>query len=255
MSTTIDSYVALGDSFTEGLNDQGPDGGYAGWADRLARLLAQRHEPHTFRYANLAVRGRLLHQIVAEQVPQIRHDQPDLVTLCGGGNDLLRPGGDPDELAERFEAAVVELRENAGTVLIFTGFDTRTMPILRHLRGKVATYNSHLRAIADRNDCVVADLWALRTLQERSAWSEDRLHLSPEGHQRVALLAARALGLADVEDPAAPLAPNRQWHLSRERAEDLRWARAYLAPWIGRRMRGESSGDQLTAKRPELLPL
>jgi lysophospholipase L1-like esterase len=33
-------YVALGDSFTEGLDDLGPDGAYRGWADRLAEALA-----------------------------------------------------------------------------------------------------------------------------------------------------------------------------------------------------------------------
>lgn len=177
----ISSYVALGDSFTEGLNDPRPDGGFAGWADRLAALLADRRPEGEFRYANLAVRGRLLDQVVTEQVPQVRRIQPDLVTFCAGGNDILRPGSDPDEVAERFEQAVVQLRESAGTVLICTGFDTRGVPVLKHLRGKIATYNVHLRAIADRNDCAVADLWSLRPLQGRPAWSEDRLHLSPRG--------------------------------------------------------------------------
>lgn len=175
----FNSYVALGDSFTEGLNDPSPDGTFAGWADRLAWMLAAGRPEGEFRYANLAVRGRLLDQIVAEQVPQVQRIQPDLVTFVAGGNDILRPGSDPDLVAERFEAAVVRLRESAGTVLISTGFDTRGMTVLKHLRGKIATYNVHLRAIADRNDCAVADLWSLRTLQSRQAWSEDRLHLSP----------------------------------------------------------------------------
>ena len=57
------SFVAVGDSFTEGLDDPGPQGGYRGWADRLAEHLAASGGP--LRYANLAVRGRLLRQIVA----------------------------------------------------------------------------------------------------------------------------------------------------------------------------------------------
>ncbi|WP_329571433.1 SGNH/GDSL hydrolase family protein [Kitasatospora sp. NBC_01266] len=251
----ISSYVALGDSFTEGLNDPRPDGGFAGWADRLAALLADRRPEGEFRYANLAVRGRLLDQVVTEQVPQVRRIQPDLVTFCAGGNDILRPGSDPDEVAERFEQAVVQLRESAGTVLICTGFDTRGVPVLKHLRGKIATYNVHLRAIADRNDCAVADLWSLRPLQGRPAWSEDRLHLSPEGHQRVALLAARALGLPTEEDPAAPWPAEHQHTPAEQRRENLQWAKEYLLPWVGRRLRGESSGDHVEAKRPDLLPL
>ncbi|MFI9271047.1 SGNH/GDSL hydrolase family protein [Kitasatospora sp. NPDC052896] len=254
-SDLITSYVALGDSFTEGLNDPNPDGTFGGWADRLAGMLAEGQHEGTFRYANLAVRGRLLDQIVSEQVPQVRRIAPDLVTFCAGGNDILRPGSDPDEVAERFEAAVVELRGAAGRVLICTGFDTRDVPVLRHLRGKIATYNVHLRAIADRNDCAVADLWSLRTLRSRPAWSEDRLHLSAEGHQRVALLAARALGLPTSDDPAAPWPDEAAHTPAEQRRENLAWARDYLLPWVGRRLRGESSGDNVEAKRPELLPL
>ncbi|OKJ15630.1 SGNH/GDSL hydrolase family protein [Kitasatospora sp. CB01950] len=249
------SYAALGDSFTEGLNDPGPDGQFAGWADRLAGILAERRPGPDFRYANLAVRGRLLDQIVTEQVPKVRQLQPELVTLCAGGNDILRPGSDPDLIAEHFEAAVLELREHAGQVLICTGFDTRNVPVLRHLRGKVATYNSHLWAIADRNGLAVADLWSLRAVHDRRAWSDDRLHLSPEGHQRVALLAGRALGLAELDDPEAAWPPAPATTPAEQRRENVQWARTFLLPWVGRRLRGESSGDHVEAKRPELLPL
>ncbi|BAJ32585.1 MULTISPECIES: SGNH/GDSL hydrolase family protein [Kitasatospora] len=251
----LGSYAALGDSFTEGLNDPGPGGRHAGWADRLAGMLAERRPEHDFRYANLAVRGRLLDQIVSEQVPKVRALRPDLVTLCAGGNDILRPGSDPDLIAEHFEAAVLELRESAGTVLICTGFDTRNVPVLRHLRGKIATYNAHLRAVADRNGLAVGDLWSLRAVHDRRAWSEDRLHLSPEGHQRVALLAARALGLPVEADPEAAWPPAPVLTAADQRRENLQWARTFLLPWVGRRLRGESSGDHVEAKRPELLPL
>ncbi|MFG3055289.1 SGNH/GDSL hydrolase family protein [Kitasatospora sp. NPDC048239] len=251
----LSSYAALGDSFTEGLNDPGAGGAFAGWADRLAGLLAEGRPPGGFRYANLAVRGRLLDQITAEQVPQVRRIQPDLITFCAGGNDILRPGSDPDEVAERFEAAVVQLVESAGTVLICTGFDTRGVPLFKHLRGKIATYNGHMRAVADRNGCKVADLWSLRAVQDRRAWSEDRLHLSGEGHQRVALLAARSLGLRTEQDPEAPWPDMPELSPAEQRRENLHWARTYLVPWVGRRLRGESSGDHVEAKRPELLPL
>jgi hypothetical protein len=38
----ISSFAALGDSFTEGLADPGPDGTFRGWADRFAGHLADR---------------------------------------------------------------------------------------------------------------------------------------------------------------------------------------------------------------------
>jgi lysophospholipase L1-like esterase len=246
-------FVALGDSFTEGIDDPNPDGTHRGWADRLAEILATANP--SVSYANLAVRGKLLHQIVQDQVPRAVELGPDLVSLAAGGNDIIRPGSDPDALAETFEAAVTDLRATGATVLIGTGFDTRRTPVLRRFRGKIGTYNSHLRAIADQHGCLVVDLWSMQVLQDSRAWSVDRLHLSPGGHHRVALRAAEALGLPSNDDwrRAWPPEPQPAWHV--QRAADLRWAREFLAPWIGRRLTGRSSGDGHHAKRPDLLPL
>ncbi|GAA1330845.1 SGNH/GDSL hydrolase family protein [Streptomyces sanglieri] len=263
----IGSYAAIGDSFTEGVGDPGPDGTFVGWADRFAVLLAdQLPDPDAatgtegstdgnFRYANLAVRGRLLDQIVEEQVPRAKELAPDLVSFCAGGNDIIRPGTDPDDVAERFERAVAELTGAVGTVMVTTGFDTRGIPVLRHLRGKIATYTAHVRAIADRYDCPVLDLWSLRSVQDRRAWDDDRLHLSPEGHTRVALRAAQVLGIDVPADPDQEWPPQAQRGTLEVRRDDIHWAREYLVPWIGRRLRGESSGDHVEAKRPDLLPL
>jgi lysophospholipase L1-like esterase len=142
------SFVAIGDSFTEGLNDPAPGGGFRGWADRLAAMLAAEYPG--LRYANLAIRGKLLRQIVADQVPAAVAMSPSLVSIAGGGNDILRPGGDPDTLAELFDVAVARLRQAGCRVLMFTGFDPVAFPVLRMLRGRIATYNMHLRATCGR---------------------------------------------------------------------------------------------------------
>ncbi|MCP3818278.1 SGNH/GDSL hydrolase family protein [Streptomyces sp. A3M-1-3] len=254
-SGAFGSYAAIGDSFTEGVGDPGPDGSFVGWADRLAVLLADQRPEHTFRYANLAVRGRLLDQIVEEQVPRAKALAPDLVSFCAGGNDIIRPGSDPDAVAERFEAAVADLTSEVGTVMITTGFDTRGVPVLRHLRGKIATYTAHVRSISDRYDCPVLDLWSLKSVQDRRAWDGDRLHLSPEGHTRVALRAAQVLGLEVPADPDQVWPPEARRGSAEVRRDNIQWAREHLVPWIGRRLRGESSGDHVEPKRPDLLPL
>jgi lysophospholipase L1-like esterase len=253
--SVIGSYVAVGDSFTEGVGDPGPDGAMVGWADRFAVLLADRRPEGDFEYTNLAVRGKLLDQIVADQLTRAKEIGPDLISLAAGGNDIIRPGTDPDEVAERFERAVADLTAAVGTVMVTTGFDTRGVPVLKHLRGKIATYNGHVRAIADRYGCPVLDLWSLKTVQDRRAWDGDRLHLSPEGHTRVALRAGQVLGVevpADPDQPWPPLPPRGTLDVRRD---DVHWAREYLVPWIGRRLRGESSGDHVEPKRPDLLPL
>ncbi|GGP95033.1 MULTISPECIES: SGNH/GDSL hydrolase family protein [Streptomyces] len=254
-SGTFGSYTAIGDSFTEGVGDPGPDGAFVGWADRFAVLLADQRPEGAFRYANLAVRGRLLDQIVEEQVPRAKELAPDLVSFCAGGNDIIRPGSDPDDVAERFERAVADLKSAIPTVMVTTGFDTRGVPVFKHLRGKVATYTAHVRSIADRYGCPVLDLWSLKSVQDRRAWDDDRLHLSPEGHTRVALRAAQVLGLPVPADPDQSWPPMPPRNTLDVRRDDIHWAREHLVPWIGRRLRGESSGDHVEPKRPDLLPL
>ena len=92
-------FVAMGDSFTEGLDDPEPgsSGGYRGWADRVAEELSV--GVPDFAYANLAVRGQQLHEVLETQLGQALRLGPDLVSLQAGGNDLLHPGADPDKLA------------------------------------------------------------------------------------------------------------------------------------------------------------
>jgi lysophospholipase L1-like esterase len=254
----IGSFVALGDSFTEGLDDPRADQeGFLGWADRFAGMLAAQRPG--LRYANLAVRGKTLGQIADEQVPRAIAMAPGLVSLAAGGNDLLRPRGDPDALAEQFDEAVRTLLMAGCQVVVFTGFDPR-FPVLRLIRGKVAAYNMHLRAIADRHRCFLVDLWSMRVLRDPRAWSADRLHLTPDGHQRVALCTTEVLGLrvaADWREPWPAVdgiasSPKRAWLAARQ--TDVRWARVHAAPWVARRVRGVSAGDGIPPKRPELLP-
>ncbi len=247
------SFVALGDSFTEGIGDPHPDGTYRGWADRFARYLAAASPGLT--YANLAVRGKLLGQVIDEQVPAAARLRPDLASIAAGGNDLLRPGADPDALAASFERAVAALRAAGSTVMLFTGFDPDGFPVIRLVRGKVAAYNAQLRQIAQRHGCLHVDLWSMRVLADPREWCPDRLHLSPDGHRRVAL---RACEVAGVPTPAdwrelLPAQAAAGWLTARR--QDMSWARGYAAPWLGRRLRGISSGDGIRPKRPELVRL
>ncbi len=263
----IGSFIALGDSFTEGLGDPCGDGsgGYRGWADRFAERLAA-HRPG-LRYANLAVRGRLAAEVADDQVPRAIAMGPDLVSIAAGGNDLLRPRSNPDAIAETLDAAVTRLRAARCEVMLFTGFDPGTFPLIRLIRGKAAAYSMHLRAIADRSDCHLVDLWSMRVLADSREWSADRLHLSPDGHRRVALRACEVMGVSVDKDWREPLPPrlgqaaphgptlagSARWFAARR--GDVQWVREHAAPWVARRLRGISTGDNVLPKRPELLPL
>jgi len=236
-------FVAVGDSFTEGLWDvpggEPPADPHAasdvpcrGWADILAAHLAERVAAHAsddapFRYANLAVRGRLLGRILGEQVPEALGLGPDLVSVVGGGNDLLRPGSDPDALAADLERAVVRVRATGADVLLATGFDTRHSPVIRRTRARTAVLNAHIWTIAQRHGAYVLDMWGMRSLHDWRMWAPDRIHLTTEGHRRVAQAALVALGLepddARWDDPLAPL-PRRAGSAGRRREVSRRRA-------------------------------
>ncbi len=248
------SYVAVGDSFTEGMNDILPDGTFRGWADLVARRLAD--DAPDFRYANLAIRGRLFDRIVDEQVPEALRMRPDLVSFAGGGNDVLRRNFDPAAMLARFDDVVRRLRDNGADVIIFRWANiTGRLPGRRMILPRMQFLNQAVGEAAQRHGARLVDLWHDEEFHNPQLWSEDRLHLASIGHHRVAAHVLRALGLEPEPtwlDPPGP-ATRRSWPAAR--AHDVRWARQHLAPWVKRRLTGRSSGDTVTAKRPTLDPL
>ena len=246
--------MAIGDSFTEGVGDVGPHGRVRGWADRFAGHLAA--VSPGLRYANLAIRGKLLSQVVSEQVPVAVRLAPDLVSIAAGGNDLLRPSADPDAMATTFETAVASLRGAGSQVMLFTGFDPGGFALIRLIRGKAAAFNAQLREVARKHDCLHVDLWSMRVLRDPREWCEDRLHLASDGHRRVALHACEVAAVPVAEDWREPLPPDLAGaHWLAARQQDMYWAKTYALPWLKRRLRGTSSGDGMSPKRPDLLPL
>lgn len=247
-------YVALGDSTTEGLEDPDPTGGFRGWADRLAERLA-RLDPG-FLYANLAIRGRKMAQIRAEQLEPAMAMAPDLASIIGGINDILRPKVDLDTVAGDIEAIVAALRGGGATVLMLTYPDpAKIMPFARGASPRVLAYNNALREIAARHEARLMDLGRYGVVDPR-LWHPDRLHANSEGHERIALTAADVLGLPDATDAwRTPLPPApRESGSARVRREAV-WAGRYFAPWVVRRIRGRSSGDGVLPKRPTLTPV
>jgi lysophospholipase L1-like esterase len=247
-------YVAIGDSFTEGVGDADPTrpNGLRGWADRVAEVLG-RDDP-SFGYANLAIRGRKLPAILDQQLEPALALDPDLVTIYAGANDILRPKVDVDGLVARYGEAVGRLTATGATVLVFTGFDLGFAPVFRHLRGRVATYNELVREVADVHGATVVDYWRLREYRDPRLWDVDRLHMSAAGHQRMAIAVLETLGVPHDLVPQA-LDPLPEMDRRQRRNADLAWARSHAAPWVQRRLRGVSSGDALSPRRPRLEPV
>ena len=245
-----DSYIALGDSFTEGLDDPRESGKFRGWADRLAAALHERNP--SLQYANLAVRGRTTEAIEREQVPVAVSQSPQLVSIASGVNDLLRASWDPARTFAAMDRSLAALRAAGADVLVVAFGDPRQRKAIGRLRPRFEVLNRGTVMLAREHGCHLLDFWKLADYDSDAFWSEDRLHLSALGHEVSAAAALEVLGLADgtwreayAVSPAAPTRPAQA-------VATATWAVRHALPWAVRRLRGQSSGDGITAKRPVL---
>ena len=248
---TFHRYVALGDSFTEGVGDADPQrpNGVRGWADRVAAVLATQSDD--FGYANLAIRGRKLRAVIAEQLEPALALRPDLVTIYAGANDIMRPSVDIDGLVAEYDAALGRLVADGAHLLMFTAFDPGGFPVFGTMRGRFAVYNELVREVAERRGATLVDFWRLRDYRAYGMWADDRMHMSSAGHQRMAMAVLDALDvahdLAPLDLPPAPVLSKQE-----KRAANVDWVRTHAAPWVKRRLTGTSSGDALDPRYPTL---
>jgi lysophospholipase L1-like esterase len=246
-------YVALGDSFAEGVvdPDESTPTGLRGWADRVAAVLATQSKD--FRYANLAIRGRKLDAVIAEQLEPAVALDPDLVTIYAGANDIMRPRVDIDAIVDRYDAALGKLAATGAELLVFTAFDTGGSAIYRPVRARFALYNELVRAAADRHGATIVDFWRMREFRDWRYWDHDRMHLGPAGHARMALHVLDVLGVPHgLDEPELP--PEVVLTRTGRYRAHAQWTRAHFVPWVRRRLTGRSSGDSVAPKRPGLAP-
>ena len=248
-------YVALGDSFTEGVGDPEParPNGLRGWADRVAEVLATRSDG--FGYANLAIRGRKLRRILAEQVDPALSLQPDLVSIHAGANDMLRPRVDLDDLAAAYDEGVGRLADTGARVVMFTIFDPGRRG---DLRGRCAAgwriFNEFAREISDRHGTALVDMWRMRDQAIAEVMDTDRMHLNPVGHQHIALAVLEALGIEHDEERlprAAMPVLSRSERLRAERRVDAGPPRTLGAPAPHRPLVGRQHLSQATRAGPD----
>jgi len=242
-------FVAIGDSFTEGLGDVAPNGGHQGWADRLAATMAAQ-DPGV-QYANLAVRGRKLDEIVTVQLPRALAMSPALISIGGGINDAMGPRWDLLRSKKVLETGVIAARSEGIDVLLFAFGDvSRRSKALGAVSSRLRDYREVIHSVAEEHGCFLVDFWDERIFDDQRFWADDRLHLNDLGHERVAAMVATTLGLGQFDSrhplPPAPALTNRDVLIS-----NAKWTSQHLLPWVGRHLRGRSSGDGIDAKRPQ----
>lgn len=252
MTREYQRFVAIGDSQTEGLYDVGGDGRLIGWADRLARYLAEANP--AVLSANLAVRGKVSAEIYEEQLQAAIDLDPDLVTVMCGVNDVRHSSASIDEIVEVIEDMYVQLGRTGATVVGFT-FPrmTEKIPLAGRLTPLLEQLNQGIRFAAERHDAVLVDLEGAPI--DPRHWSEDRIHLSQEGHSMLAEAVAGVLGLVDAKDWPAPSNGLRAEPRAVRAIHDALWVVRFVMPSLVRRARRRSTGAERQPKRPNLEPV
>lgn len=243
-------FVALGDSFTEGVGDEAPQlpNGVRGWADRVAEQL-ELHDS-SWRYANLAIRGKRLVHVLEEQLAVALAMKPDLVSIYAGGNDLLGFRTDVPSLMGIYSEIVAELRSRGAQVLLFTGYPVPISPLLEPLKIRNAAYNQAVRRIAAQQQASLVDYWCFEKFQDLRMWADDRLHMSTRGHIYLAKKVLEVLHAPHVIDPA-PLGMPPNYSRAQRLRSRADWTQRHFVPWLGRRIRRVSSGDGLSPRYAE----
>lgn len=192
MARSLRTYVAIGDSFTCGL--EGERG--VRWADEVARALPGAS------YANLAEIGATSAVVEEDQLPAGLALEPDLVSLVCGANDVLetvRP--DPGAYAGRLSRMLRRIRSEAPQAEVFTitypdlsrFVQLRARTQARVERG-TRLYNAAMRSVAQRHGVLLVEAGAHPESEDRENFGSDGFHASPEGHRRLAAEIVHALG-------------------------------------------------------------
>lgn len=245
-------YVAVGDSFTEGVGDPNlmyPNG-VRGWADRMARQMGRADA--SWQYANFAIRSKLLDEVVDEQFEPALALNPTLISFYAGGNDILSVRADMPNIMGRYERALDRLVASGAQVLVFTVFDVKISTALEPLKRRIAFYNNTVRELAASRNCVLVDHTRFREFEDPRMWAFDRIHMSKIGHKRLAAYTLAELGIPHtLKLPELPPFESPDWRQSVR--TEAKWLRSEVIPLARRRMNGVRDGDTLPPKWPELI--
>jgi lysophospholipase L1-like esterase len=205
-------------------------------------------------YANLAVRGRRIKDLLDEQLPAALALQPDLISVCIGMNDVTRPGPYFGGALTELDALHIHLAASGATVLTTTFPNiAKILPIGRVIASRVEQINDEIRKAAVRHDFRLVDLYNAPSMTVPDTWSSDRVHGSAKGHQLFAAAAAEALGLpGSNHDWALVDGPPQRPSLRSQTVSQVLWTQNMLMPWLWQTVRGKSAGDGRRPKRPRL---
>ncbi|MEC0093493.1 SGNH/GDSL hydrolase family protein [Paenibacillus macquariensis] len=179
-------FVALGDSFTEGIGDTVEGAELKSWVDRFAHL----HTPE-LQYTNLAKRGLVTHEVRLKQLEQALALQPDLVSLIAGANDILKGRWNRDEYKTDMELMINRLHKSGADIIIanLPDFTVRLpLPVEQQhvVKAQLIEANEIIQSLSNEYKLYHIDCWNHPMAKDNTLWSKDLIHPNSRGYRVIA---------------------------------------------------------------------
>lgn len=182
-------FVALGDSFTEGIGDPVEGIRLQSAFDWLAQWM-QAANPG-LRYTNLASRGLRAAEIRAQQMQRGLGLGPDFVSVVAGANDCLKGPFSAERLRAELNLMLgafqsVGARLFTATLPDFTLRLELPNGVRERVRRNLEAAGGVIRELAHQHGAVCFDFWGHPLERDPTLWSADGVHPNARGYLEVA---------------------------------------------------------------------
>lgn len=176
------TFVALGDSMTEGIGDEVNGIKKKSWPTYIAEFF------NIEKFSNLAKSGLRSDEIYKEQLETALSMNPDIVSIMAGGNDFIQRKWNAKSYREIMDKMISKFTEN-GIIVITSNFPDLTqiykfpfylLPIAKY---QLKTCNKILDELATKYNTVHIDFWNNPISKEIIYWSNDRIHPNSHGYK------------------------------------------------------------------------
>ena len=189
-------WVVLGDSTAQGLGAPGPRGGYVGQGLQQLRRATGRH----WRVLNLSVSGALIRDVIAEQIPRLDGQRPDLVTCGAGANDIMYSA--PGKLFSDLRALLAAVPDD--TVMLDLPLLSGFWWIVGHMSVPYITrINRVIHEVASERNLKVAEVSRHFIAPWPGKFSVDNFHPSQDGYRDWTRALVEAISAGPVAAVAA----------------------------------------------------
>lgn len=198
--------VMIGDSITDaGRRDLAPPWG-SGYVSLVRSFVTAMHPELGLTWVNKGIGGDTVRHLADRWVGDVIDEQPDVLTVMIGINDVWRRFGDrPLEAvpADEYQSTLVTLlrsvRETRNTTILVASPYMIEADTSGPMRSAMGIYGSLAREVADEVDASFIDIQAafdqVLAHSESSDWADDGIHPNQAGHAVIALEFLRAFGI------------------------------------------------------------